>query len=253
MNVAENERKNKCLITFPATFIERIDPSKAQDVSWRWNCSEQKLWISADPHRFAACILNSSDLCLSPTYSLLGSHSCGAAPGWRLVIIDTDAMTGVMLAWRMTPGIRDWRCSSAGVAAGPASRSYGGCSSTQHPRAALWPPLSSWSNSENNGNCSINHRQNPSKYNLYKNYLRFHGRSIVSTLYYIDQQFQKMKEYDQTKCVIVKIDYPNKEPLNINLDNCDCPKAMGERRPPPSFGSLGLGSWQIKGQSPSGI
>lgn len=43
---------------------------------------EQKLWISEYPHRFAACILNSADLCLSPTYSLLCSHSCGAV--WLL-------------------------------------------------------------------------------------------------------------------------------------------------------------------------
>lgn len=46
-----------------------------------WNKTvhyEQKLWKSKDHHRFSACILNSSDFCFSPTYSLLCFHSCGA-------------------------------------------------------------------------------------------------------------------------------------------------------------------------------
>lgn len=115
---------------------------------------EQKLRISEHPHRFSACILISPAHCLSPTYSLLCSHSCGAV--WLFQEAD-KLLYLTQLQWQVWWQRDGWHCvswfngcSSAGADAGPLACSYGGCSSTQHPHAAHWPPHSSWTSSENN-------------------------------------------------------------------------------------------------------
>lgn len=63
----------------------------------------------------------------------------------------------------------NWRQRSAAPAPGPLS-CYGGCSSTQHPHAALWPRMSSRTSSENSfappakKKKSIKHKHNLSQW-----------------------------------------------------------------------------------------
>lgn len=118
---------------------------------------------------------NSDDLCFSPTYSLLCSVSIPVERLWvkkssrnqtgkhrfHMRLRPTQQPWGFnsTAAWKGVKHLRNTQndtdtilfyvTATARPASGPLS-CYGGCSSTQHPHAALWPPLSSRTSSENN-------------------------------------------------------------------------------------------------------
>lgn len=173
-------------MTFPLNVEDFV---KDTDKAFLW---QYELWMSDSPHRFSWCILNSTAVMISASHPLTPScvlflfpyssseskspsgtkqentgFTCDSTqqPCWynrqrrpgsmtntcRNVHDDTDLMLS---------------CSgSARPASGPLS-CYGGWSSTQHPHEALWPPLSSWTSSENNfppPTKTIKHKQKPAQ------------------------------------------------------------------------------------------
>lgn len=105
--------------------------------------------------------LCSDDLYHSPTYSLLCSVSISVQrlrvrqPFWMQTPPSNPSPIAVA-SWEPDPHL--WWCNADNAGVTPAAfdrlwdplSCHGGHSSTQHSHAALWPPLSSWTSSENN-------------------------------------------------------------------------------------------------------
>lgn len=175
---------------------------------------------------------NSDDLCFSPTYSLLCSVAIPVERFW--VKKSSRNQTGkhcfymqlhkncttIVIKQITSSGNMTKTCSNKHYnndiilvyyintqpASGPLS-CYRGCSSTHHPHAALWPPLSSWTSSENNFSpetklWTAQSLLNASKIS-YNSKTCSHTGSMIHTTFISDSLQVTIHTHDYTFCTIL--------------------------------------------------